>query len=262
MPFSGGSSPRSGRSGGRVGSRSALSSGRLRIVKREQDQQGYGYRGERKGERVEPPEGRQQTAYSRVARRPHREDAGVVSEGARALAAVVDVADYRDVEGTQCGGPHALEKAEGEEHVEVAGESAGAAGEAEKEEGGDQYLLPSVAVGEDAEERCHHDAWQGEERDQEPNLSAGDAELPHDGRKGRRHARGPEDRHQRHAPQDVEVVVFVDPANALVSLGLRSHDWRIYQVARRSEVGSGTYTGPYSSNAVRYIAYARPPSTT
>src|SRR5215204_1538831 len=45
--------------------------------------------------------------------------------------------------------------------------------------------------------------------------------------------------HQRHAPQNVEVVVFIDPANTLVSFGLRSHDRRIYQVVR-SEVGSGT----------------------
>jgi hypothetical protein len=34
----------------------------------------------------------------------------------------------------------------------------------------------------------------------------------------------------------MEVAVFIDPAYALVSLGLRSHDRRIYQVAR-SEVG-------------------------
>lgn len=78
---------------------------------------------------------------------------------------------------------------------------------------------------------------------------------------GRRYARGPEDRHQRHAPQNVEVVVFIDPANALVTHGLRSHDQRIYQVAR-SAVGSGTHAGLHISNTDRYIAYARPPSTT
>src|SRR5215217_5427877 len=71
---------------------------------------------------------------------------------------------------------------------------------------------------------------------QAPHLSAGDTELPYDGREGWRYARSSEYRHQRHAPQNVEVAVFIDPAYALVSLGLRSHDRRIYQVAR-SEVG-------------------------
>ena len=85
---------------------------------------------------------------------------------------------------------------------------------------------------------------EGEERDQEPNLTAGDTELPYDGRKCRRYARGPEDRHQRYAPQNVEVVVLIDAANALVSLGLRGHDRRIYQVVR-SEVESDTLSARF-----------------
>jgi hypothetical protein len=52
------------------------------------------------------------------------------------------------------------------------------------------------------------------------------------GRKGRCYARSPEDRHQRHAPQNVEVVVSIDPANAPVSHCPLSHDRRIYRVVR------------------------------
>src|SRR5215218_5991777 len=47
--------------------------------------------------------------------------------------------------------------------------------------------------------------------------------------------------HQSYAPQYVEVVVLIDPANALVSLSLRSHDRKIYQVVC-SEVGSGAHS--------------------
>ena len=160
-------------------------------AQREQDDDGYGYRREGKGERVVPREGSQETADRGVARRPYRENAGIVSERARPLAAFVDVPDHRDVESPEGGGSHALKKSESEEQFEAAGEGAGAAGEAEKDKGGDQDLLPPETVGEYAEERSQHDAGHGEERDQEPNLPTRDPERPHDAWKGRSYARGP-----------------------------------------------------------------------
>jgi hypothetical protein len=47
--------------------------------------------------------------------------------------------------------------------------------------------------------------------------------------------------------------VLIDPANALVSLGLRSHDRRIHQVVR-SEVGSDTLS---ARSGLRLSARAR-----
>jgi hypothetical protein len=61
---------------------------------------------------------------------------------------------------------------------------------------------------------------------------------------GRRsNVRSPEDRHQRHTPQSVGVVVLIDPASALVSLG--SHDRRIYQLVRNT-MRSGTHAARYA----------------
>ena len=59
----------------------------------------------------------------------------------------------------------------------------------------------------------------------------------------RSNVRSPEDRHQRHTPQSVEVVVLIDPASALVSLG--SHDRRIYQLVRNT-MRSGTHAARYA----------------
>jgi hypothetical protein len=45
-------------------------------------------------------------------------------------------------QGEAGGGPHTLEKAEGEEYIEAAGEGAGATGEPEEEEGTRIFFLP------------------------------------------------------------------------------------------------------------------------
>jgi hypothetical protein len=202
---------------------------RLGVVQREQNHNSNRYRQKRKGERVEPPEGREQAAGRGIARRPDGEAAGVVPQRTRALTPLAYVTYNRYVQGPE-GGPHTLKKAEREEDIEAAGESAGPSGKAKKQERGNQDLLPPVPVGEHTENRRHHDTRQGEERDQKPYLTTRNAKLLHDGRKRRRYTRRPQNRHQRNAPQHLKkVVVLVDRPNALVFSGLRGHSQRIYQ---------------------------------
>jgi hypothetical protein len=124
----------------------------LRVVEGEEDQEPYRDGEKGQGERVEPPEGREGAADGGVARRPNREDAGVVAERGRALVAREDVAYDRHVKGTECRCAHPLQQAQRQEQFEAAGEGAKAAGDPEEEQGGDQDLSPSVAVGEDAED--------------------------------------------------------------------------------------------------------------
>jgi hypothetical protein len=113
-----------------------------------------------------------------------------------------------------------------------AGEGARAAGETEEKQGWDQDFLASVAVRKDAKDRRHHDSGEGEDGDQKPHLSAGYAQLAHYRWDGRRNARHPEYGHQGYTPKDVKVVVLIDAANVLASLGHGSHEERIYQATR------------------------------
>jgi hypothetical protein len=164
-----------------------------------------------------------------VARRSDREDARVVAQRGRTLVAREDVADDRNVQGTECRGAHPLHQAQRQEQFEAAGEGAKAAGDPEEEQGGDQDLAPSVVVGEDAEDGGQRDAGQGEDRDQESHLPARDAERVPYLRQRRRDARDAQDRHKRDPEEDVQVVVLVDLPGSGFVLRHRSHEGRMYQ---------------------------------
>src|SRR5215218_2717151 len=129
-----------------------------------------------------------------------------------------------------------------------------------------------------SELQSHRDLHSFPTRRSSDLLPARDTEVPYDGRKSRRHAGGPEYRHQCHSPQYVEIMVFIDPARAPVSLCLRRHEQRTYQVVCRGK-GSRTQGGIWKGNpsptgciqagqgfevsyTERYIAKARLPRTT
>ena len=108
---------------------------------------------EGKEERVLPAQNGDGAADSRVARGPDAQDACVVAHGGSAFPAGVEVANYGEVDGAQCGGAGPLQEAQDEEEAEVFREGAGAAEHAEDEKRRDEDLPPSQAVGEYAQDR-------------------------------------------------------------------------------------------------------------